>query len=523
MSSGRLRFYHFGDADNPLSHLDSRQAEYLSRYLDDLGARVVLEEPFYFDRDYLDEFSAFYGKSARRYPNHCRRLHFFASQEKKPINRRTFTAALAGNEGMARRFCEAYLGFCVIRPIPSAPFGRTVVRWYPDPQEKTTPRIYPARTYTCHVAGLPLTVDGLAWQQQDSGVGACATIALWSMLHSSAFDDHHAVPTTATITEAAHRALSLGGRTFPSSGLNIYQICEAIKAVGLAPLVISGDVQLADGDHDVRFSRQKFGSSCAALIRSGYPAIVVGRLGSAPHAVCLVGVREVPANPAGPGEIRLQDSSLEYVYIHDDNIGPNIRFGISDCSARVSRQSIVCLNPSGPSPVGGVVGGEPSEVIAGYPTFFPSQLIAATHDGIRTHLDRLHEQSILAAEDLIRAGALLFQAPQQPLGLVVTFKFVKIASYLQHDLKRLLSATPKILARVRCELQEQVEPMSLHVGIARFGVGGIPFMDILFDSTDNNVQMQSFCCVVMQPVAHFLADILLQHHGYPVGKPIMAY
>ena len=31
----------------------------------------------------------------------------------------------------------------------------------------------------------------LAWQQQDRGVSACATIAIWTMLHSSAFHERH--------------------------------------------------------------------------------------------------------------------------------------------------------------------------------------------------------------------------------------------------------------------------------------------------------------------------------------------
>src|SRR5690606_20144166 len=97
-------------------------------------------------------------------------------------------------------------GFVVIRPIPNTPLGRTVLRIYPD-KTPSTPRITnPSRQYECHVAGLTLKIEGLAWQQQDQGVGGCATVALWSMLHSQAFDDRHVVPTTAEVTQIAHRS-----------------------------------------------------------------------------------------------------------------------------------------------------------------------------------------------------------------------------------------------------------------------------------------------------------------------------
>ncbi len=36
----------------------SRQHDYLRSYLADLGVRTVVEEPYYFDRDYLAEVAA---------------------------------------------------------------------------------------------------------------------------------------------------------------------------------------------------------------------------------------------------------------------------------------------------------------------------------------------------------------------------------------------------------------------------------------------------------------------------------
>ncbi len=51
----KLEIHKF-DKASPLHKLpDFRQKNYLIRYLADLGAQTVLEEPNYFDRDYLAE------------------------------------------------------------------------------------------------------------------------------------------------------------------------------------------------------------------------------------------------------------------------------------------------------------------------------------------------------------------------------------------------------------------------------------------------------------------------------------
>jgi hypothetical protein len=57
------------------------------------------------------------------------------------------------------------------------------------------------------------------------------------MLHSSAFDDRHVVPTTAEVTQTAHRAGLSGQRLFPSRGLNFGQLIATVRDSGFAPLV----------------------------------------------------------------------------------------------------------------------------------------------------------------------------------------------------------------------------------------------------------------------------------------------
>lgn len=158
-SAKPLAFHAFGPEDPLAAFADTPQTRYLRCYLNDLGAVTVLEEPNYFDRDYLSEFIAFYAASSRGYPNICRRLHFFSIR----CTRRLLRSAAGGSRAAKRRLQDAYLGFAVIRPLPAAPYGRTVLRWYPEGTGGRPPRLTaPKRPYTCHVAGVDLVVEGLA-------------------------------------------------------------------------------------------------------------------------------------------------------------------------------------------------------------------------------------------------------------------------------------------------------------------------------------------------------------------------
>lgn len=167
-----LRFTRFGPSD-PLSRLRDPpapprlwQRKYLQQYLTDLGATTVVEEPEYFDSDFLAAYAAFYATTAVARSNRCRRLLFFGG---KDVERR-FRAAIRGSERSAEELERDFLGFCVVRPLEHAPLGRTVLRWYED--RARPERVRCARTYHVHVAGLTLSVEGLAWQQQDGGVAA---------------------------------------------------------------------------------------------------------------------------------------------------------------------------------------------------------------------------------------------------------------------------------------------------------------------------------------------------------------
>src|SRR5439155_1691200 len=100
-----------------------------------LGCGTVVVEQRYIDRDYMEDHSVFYSKSLFPYPNFCRRVHFFAAdaeQLKRELSRLVELGIADGQEAFKKacgQFSEkVYLGFCVVKPLPGSPIGRTVMR-----------------------------------------------------------------------------------------------------------------------------------------------------------------------------------------------------------------------------------------------------------------------------------------------------------------------------------------------------------------------------------------------------------
>lgn len=512
--SKELAFSKFDSAIDPLAQLDqTTQVAYLRSYMRTLGAKSIIEEPQYFDRDYLDEFSNFYSLSSRGYPNTCRRLHFFSSDN---IDHDYLLDAASDNGEHLKHLEESFLGFCVIRPIPATPLGRTVFKWFPD-TSLNSPRItHPSRKYKVHLAGIALEVYGLAWQQQDSGVGACATIGLWTALHSSAFDDHHAVPTTAGITKSAHKGASLGARVFPSTGLNMYQLLEAIKAQSLAPIWCAGDIQ---NNGIAGFSKERFASTCASFIRSGYPVLIWGQHlspnASSKHVICAVGFREGVPPVLNPGQVSLQDGQTEYIYIHDDNLGPNARFRIIDNGVCSNGNPIPVTIKTDPPP--SVDKGSPTD---NYPEIQPEAMCIAVHDCLRSSPDILHANGKDIAHGLCAALNITLQKNKlSGASLSVSTRFIKLADYMGTELGRTLNGKGNILGKVRMELAEKVPPMSLHVGVIRIALSNsTPLIDFIFDTTDTDRNCPIFTHIIYdKPLVKILS-------GYTVaGVSIHAF
>lgn len=308
-----------------------RQLDYIDAYIrsPDLGCRSILLEWPYIDRDYMEEHAVFYSSSLHAYPNSCTRVHFF-NLEARAVEEK-MRAILDGapklsGDGFSSE-CdifsrEHYLGFSIIKPLVGSPVGRTVLRTYKTDGRNGTTRIFPCtRRYRTHVLGLELEVVGLAFQQQDLGVSACATTALWSALQRRR-EEEIAGPVPAQITKLASQYTLPFGRPMPSEGLSVEQMCMAIQALGLSPSLLRTE----------KFTTAR--CYLYAAIKSSFAPVLVleGKKNSGiAHAVAVAGANLNTANPSQAfiGEktalIKATASSLEAVYIHDDRYGPYLR------------------------------------------------------------------------------------------------------------------------------------------------------------------------------------------------------
>lgn len=461
-----LSFYSVDAESNPLKR-GWTQHQYLMAYLDGLGVKTIVEESMYFDRDFLSEYAALYGTTSSGMPNFCRRLHFFTDH----LTEVELDQALAQDQAARHRFQSAYAGFVVYRPLPNTPLGRTVVPWYPDRLPQTPRVIQPSRVYTAHLCGLPLRVTGLAWQQQDGGVSACASVAIWTILHSSAFSDSHAIPTIAEITRSANQASSSGKRMFPSGGLNQAQIADALRSSNLDPLIIDPLIEDSESPSGI-FSQPAFARSCSALIRSGYPVLLVVKLQDEVHSVCVVGFRDVFVNEPEAGTVRNNDEQITHFYIHDDNLGPGVRYRLETVEAVDSStgqpHTYAQLVPEAPE-------GKEEVFADTAEPLLPLYMVAAVHQEMRLNITDLHDMGRLLSQMLLQT----FSDPT--FGLNVSVKIMFCADYLSAELPRLLGDAPSALTAVTRALAAQ--PLSLHLGIIRLSVGAAPVADIIIDTT----------------------------------------
>ncbi|HET9342940.1 MAG TPA: hypothetical protein VFO25_08505 [Candidatus Eremiobacteraceae bacterium] len=299
-----------------------RQARYLAGYLDRKGAKSIVVENEYIDRDYLEDFEAYYVRCFERYSSRCRRLHFFSFDLSAADFERRITHLDEASDGVLN---SNYLGFVVARPLPEPIVGRTLLKTF-DP-EGYQRRYRAIREYSVSLFGIDLRLDSLPFQQQDSVVAACATVALWTAFHKAADVFETVAPGPARITNAAN-AIRPAKRIMPSRELRIDQMCEAVRATGLEPQVerVGSSTPLAS----IIYGYLEFGLPVALC---GY---IDGQRGQG-HAITVTGyatystpdVYSDTTEPVIRG-VRSEASRMERLFVHDDNVGPFARMRFED-------------------------------------------------------------------------------------------------------------------------------------------------------------------------------------------------
>lgn len=301
------------------------QVRYLASYLShaEIAAKTILIETPYVDRHWLEEYSHYYATLLQPPPVKATRLHFFDEVWTLEDAMRLLAERIDHPDN--RTIDEHYLGFAVIRPLPAAPIGRTVLR----PYSKEKERCFAAASLRnrVHVAGLTLEVEGLPFQQQDQGVAACSTTAIWSALAKTIRGDGGRAPTPFAVTKAAtdHQVQA---RSFPATaGLDLDQMATAIHEFGYQPHVFRPPE-----------SSDEFYLALKTYLRSGIPVVMRAKVQDADlHALTLVGFREwtdgdesaAPFLEIGD-KVSIRCKGVVRWYAHDDRLGPYARLGLAE-------------------------------------------------------------------------------------------------------------------------------------------------------------------------------------------------
>ncbi len=262
----------------------------------------VLENP-YIDRDYSADYLHFYARTFRAHERHCKRVHFFSDNISTLLSRPLTTERLRQIQDFAS---TSYCGFCVIRPLSTAPIGRTVllarVRDIFDKEATVTCRA----AFDAHMLGVDLQVTGAAFLQQDARVGACAQVAIWAgMRHMHARHNYNWV-SVADITRFAMPTTSTEAVSLPAGSdfLSSERMIRAISEAGYQPLCFRGN----HIDRDI-----------LPYVESGIPIILGLKIdGGLGHALTVVG--RVFAKQGLPTK-----NAIDYVpayIVHDDQGGP---------------------------------------------------------------------------------------------------------------------------------------------------------------------------------------------------------
>jgi hypothetical protein len=295
--------------------------EYLGHFQDG-GRLTIVVEWRYTDRDYLEDYASYYVRCfGGKYLSTCVRLHFFLGELDEKILHDQLSRPRVELEAELNR---RYLGFLVVKPIPHTFVGRTCLRTYDDVGR----RFFPVtRKCDAHVLGLDLQVESLAYKEQDTVAAACATSALWSVLHATALLFQHRVYTPVEITRIATEKFPTLGRNFPNAGLTPAQIAAAVRGVGLEPEVLA-----------VR-NKAQLQSTAYAYLRAGIPCLLIARLfdvsdpgnpmpydndWESTHAVAVTGysMGKAESEPYPDTDALLRSSRLDKLYAHDDQVGP---------------------------------------------------------------------------------------------------------------------------------------------------------------------------------------------------------
>lgn len=250
-----------------------------------VGARTAVVEFRYVDADYRDEHRYYYAQTFRRYPSVTHRLHFI-TREASTFELRRDLQTIASDQ---------YIGFSVMRPLPGAPVGRTILR----PPKTASPQLTCSAPAAANLLGHTFSFEGTPFISQDAQLGVCAHAAIWMVAHYHHLRWGHPRVLPGGISSAVPSEVGVG-RPTPSVGLTVYQMAEALTRIGLPPILY--DLNHLPPGNDVS-------TVACRYLNSGMPVIAA----AGEHAFVLTGYRRIRRR-GRTDEIRFMRN--------DDEVGP---------------------------------------------------------------------------------------------------------------------------------------------------------------------------------------------------------
>lgn len=449
-----------------------KQLRYVEAYVRDpeIGCSTVAIEKHYIDRDYMEDHSVFFSRNLLPLPNFCTRIHFFRGNHQEVEAK--LADVVARGEGKSRdeyvRLCRTfsfdyYLGFCIVKPLPGTPVGRTVLRHFPKTPKNGNAdafqRMFHAtRPYRSHLLGAELTVKGIAFQQQDVGVAACATTAIWTALQKNREHEELSPTTPAHITARATHARMPFGRSMPSEGLSVDQMCQAVEAFGVSPVL--SRVSTFDGARDELYSALRSGQA---------PVLIINQGPGKHHAVAVVGMKVLPTPTSMDAPATRASEHLGALYIHDDRLGPYLLAKLIPSDSGLSLK--IRTRKASPD------SRDATEWIDGYEEWQVTQILLPTHAKIRLSF---HDLQLISVDVLAPLAAAWEEIVGEPLARrLLTEVFTSRAfTYIE----RMVLGDGDFDPSIAPSIQRQIV-LARYLGVVRIKLDGVGSLDLLVDTT----------------------------------------
>lgn len=433
---------------------DSDQGKYLFRYLSELDAKTCVLENNYVDKDYLIDYSNFYARSFSNLNRFTKRLHIFSQSFSKEEFKDVLTNI---DEKILKKLEDSYLGFVVIKPIDDSRgnplIGRTILRTYSTAIKGTDNiderRFYITGSYSVSFFGIPLKIESLPFQSQDTAVGACATAACWISLHplSELFGIEKYSPFEVTERSVSFPSLE---RNFPSTGLTLFQIKTYFNSIGLETEFI--DIKKNQKENGYQYDI--VADAVRAYTKMGLPIIAALALKKENgeddydlHATVISGYRH-------------KHGVLTELYVHDDQIGPYSKV----------------------IPDGNFSAWKNEWIKNGYSNVFVTKLVVPIYPKIRLSFGRIYD---------------IFLKHKRKLDQLIQSKIIdeKLSCFLYlMDVRQY----KKFIWKHNCERKDEIlcKPFPRFLWVVRYNFHGIPIMDYVYDGT--TIFPKEFCLITFK-------------------------